>query len=419
MYRARDTRLGREVAVKVSHERFTERFDREARTISSLNHPNICALYDVGPDYLVMEYVDGESPRGPMLVDDALAIAMQIAEALRAAHEKGIVHRDLKPANIKISADGTVKVLDFGLAKALEGSGGSDWSGGSGGFAGAPRPGLPDRPDSPDLSASPTMTSPAMTHAGMILGTAAYMAPEQARGKPVDTRADIWAFGVVLYELLTGERPFRGDDFADTLVSVVKDPPDLNAVPARVRRLLEACLQKDPKKRLQSIGDVGLLLAADAIPAPDRDAAWFRAGCHVRRGRVGHRRDARRCGSGARAFSRGAAGGAVTPAIDFDPGLGSIGWVELSPDGKRLLLRVTPREGEEAPRIYVRSLEADDLQPLAGTDAARSPFWSADGSFIGFFANNSLKVIPASGGPVRVLCGEPGLGLGGAGIAMA
>ena len=196
VYRARDTRLGRAVAVKVSHERFTERFDREARTISSLNHPNICALYDVGPDYLVMEYVDGDSPRGPMLLDETLAIAMQIAEALREAHDKGIVHRDLKPANIKITAGGTVKVLDFGLAKALEGSGGSGWSGGSGGFAGAPRPGLPDRPDSPDLSASQTITSPAMTHAGMILGTAAYMAPEQARGKPVDTRADIWAFGV-------------------------------------------------------------------------------------------------------------------------------------------------------------------------------------------------------------------------------
>ena len=168
VYRAKDTRLGRDVAIKISHQQFNERFDREARVISSLNHPNICALYDVGPDYLVMEYIEGESPRGPIVLDAALPIAMQIAEALRAAHEKGIVHRDLKPANIKITPDGTVKVLDFGLAKAMEPASGAGPAAMS------------------DVSASPTMTSPAMTHAGMILGTAAYMAPEQARGKAVD-----------------------------------------------------------------------------------------------------------------------------------------------------------------------------------------------------------------------------------------
>ena len=219
VYRATDSRLGRDVAIKVSHERFSERFDREARAIASLNHPNICTLYDVGPDYLVMEYIEGESPRGPMPVGEALAIASQIADALAAAHEKGIVHRDLKPANIKIAPDGTVKVLDFGLAKA----------GGAGG------PGGPGGND----SVSPTLMSPTMTQAGMILGTAAYMAPEQARGKPVDARADIWAFGVVLYELLTGQRLFKGEDLTETLASVVKDQPDLSAAPARVRRLLD------------------------------------------------------------------------------------------------------------------------------------------------------------------------------------
>src|SRR5713226_8952606 len=177
VYRARDPRLGRDVAIKVSHEEFTDRFEREARAVAALNHPNICHLYDVGPNYLVMEYIEGESPKGPLPLDEALRIARQIAEALEAAHDKGITHRDLKPGNIKIKPDGTVKVLDFGLAKIHAGPASS-------------------------VENSPTLTI-GMTQAGMILGTAAYMAPEQARGKEsVDKRADIWAFGVVLYELL-------------------------------------------------------------------------------------------------------------------------------------------------------------------------------------------------------------------------
>src|SRR6266446_7055822 len=192
VYRARDPRLNRDIAIKVSAAQFSERFEREAKAIAALNHPNICQIYDVGPNYLVMEFIEGESPKGPMPLDETLRIARQIADALEAAHEKGIVHRDLKPANIMITPAGTVKVLDFGLAKAVE----------------------PEPTGSPETS--PTLTMRA-TQMGMILGTAAYMSPEQARGKTVDKRADIWAFGVVLYELLTGERPFKGEDVPETL----------------------------------------------------------------------------------------------------------------------------------------------------------------------------------------------------------
>src|SRR6202049_3593400 len=208
VYKARDTRLGREVAIKVSTEQFSERFEREARAIAALNHPNICQLYDVGPNYLVMELVEGVEPKGPLPLEEALPIARQIADALEAAHEKNIVHRDLKPGNIKIKSDGTVKVLDFGLAK----------------IGGTP---TAKAEDSPTLSI-------AATEAGMILGTAAYMRPETARGREVDKRADIWAFGVVLYEMLTGRSPFKGEDITDTLASVVKEQPSLEDVPPRV-----------------------------------------------------------------------------------------------------------------------------------------------------------------------------------------
>src|ERR1700680_1790683 len=189
VYKAHDPRTGRDVAIKVSAEEFSERFDREARAIAALNHPNICQLYDVGPNYLVMELIEGESPKGPLPVETALGYARQIADALDAAHEIGIVHRDLKPANIKIKADGTVKVLDFGLAK----------------IGGTPTAKVED---------SPTLTL-AATQGGMILGTAAYMSPEQARGKPVDRRADVWAFGVVLYEMLTAGQLFGGETITD------------------------------------------------------------------------------------------------------------------------------------------------------------------------------------------------------------
>src|SRR5579863_1595675 len=236
VYRARDPRLNRDVAIKVSHAQFTERFEREARAVAALNHPNICTLYDVGPNYLVMEYIEGEAPKGPYALEEALRIAAQIRDALEAAHDKNIVHRDLKPANIKIKPDGSVKVLDFGLAKVAPASAGES-----------------------DGSNSPTLTI-GMTEAGMILGTAGYMSPEQARGKKVDKRADIWAFGVVLYEMLTGRRLFAGDEVGDILAAVIKDEPQWDGVPAQARPLLERCLEKDPKRRLRDIGDMPLLL---------------------------------------------------------------------------------------------------------------------------------------------------------------
>jgi serine/threonine protein kinase len=247
VYRAHDSRLGRDVAVKVSGERFSERFEREARAVAALNHPNICTLYDVGPDYLVMELVEGETlaellaqrPRSSGLpLDETLRLARQIASALDAAHDAGVVHRDLKPGNIKVRGDGTVKVLDFGLAKM---HGAPDVAGS----------------DAENLTHSPTLLA---TQAGLILGTAAYMSPEQARGKAVDKRADIWAFGVVVYEMLTGRRPFEGEDASTTVAAVIQTEPRWDGVPPSMLRLLKRCLAKDPRRRLRDIGDVWELL---------------------------------------------------------------------------------------------------------------------------------------------------------------
>src|ERR1700687_4316547 len=244
VYRARDTKLKREVALKVLPEAFARdpermaRFQREAELLASLNHPNIATIHGVEDRALVMELVEGNSPKGPLPFDEAWKIASQIVAALEYAHERGIMHRDWKPANIMITSEGVVKLLDFGLAKA---------------FSNQKEPSA-----SPENS--PTLTLGA-TELGVILGTAAYMAPEQARGKVVDKRADIWSFGVVLYELLTGERLFKGDDISEILAGVIKEKPDLSAVPARVKPLLERCLEKDPAKRLRDIGDVELLLA--------------------------------------------------------------------------------------------------------------------------------------------------------------
>src|SRR5215472_12890128 len=239
VWRARDSRLNRDVAIKFSQAQFSDRFQREANAIAALNHPNICTLFDVGPNYLVMEYVEGEDLKGPVPLEPALEIAGQIAAALEAAHEKVIVHRDLKPRNIKIKPDGSVKVLDFGLAKsAIESA--------------------EVTPDSPTL----------LSGTGMILGTAGYMSPEQAKGKEVDKRADIFAFGVVLYELITGERLFRGETVSETLAAVIKEEPDLTKAPAKVRRLLQHCLEKDPRRRLRDIGDWACLLDDKTAKVP-------------------------------------------------------------------------------------------------------------------------------------------------------
>jgi len=274
VYRARDSKLARDVALKVLPEAFAHdadrmaRFGREAQVLASLNHPNIAAIYGLeeadGARALVMELVEGptlaERIGGrAMPLEDALPIAKQIAEALEDAHEKGIIHRDLKPANVKLTADGNVKVLDFGLAKALE--------------APAQAAGNP--------SLSPTVTIEG-TRDGVILGTAAYMAPEQARGAVLDKRADIWAFGVVLCEMLTGKQPFAGATVSDTLAAVLKTEPDLAQVPAQARKLLRRCLEKDPKRRLHDIGDAMPLIegAPEAVPAP-RSGRWWKIAAGV------------------------------------------------------------------------------------------------------------------------------------------
>jgi len=268
VYRAKDTKLGRDVALKVLPDLFADdperlaRFQREARVLASLNHPNIASIYGLEESgdtrALVLELVEGPTlaeriAQGAIPVEEALPIAKQIAEALEAAHERGVIHRDLKPANVKVKEDGMVKVLDFGLAKALE----------------------PEATGDP--SESPTMT--AATRMGVIMGTAAYMSPEQARGRPVDRRADIWAFGVLVYEMLTGKRAFEGEDISLTLAAVMKSELDLDTLPAglspALRTYLRRCLQKDPRQRVQAIGDVRLAMEGafeTAVPQPSEAA---------------------------------------------------------------------------------------------------------------------------------------------------
>jgi serine/threonine-protein kinase len=271
VYRAHDSRLRRDVAIKVSNKQFTERFTREARAIASLNHTNICHLYDVGPNYLVMEYVEGEDLKGPLAFDDALPIIQQLFDGIEAAHEKNIIHRDLKPANIKITPEGVVKILDFGLAKAI---------------GPAPSQGA-------DPVDSPTLTMGA-TSVGTILGTAAYMSPEQAKGKTADKRSDVWSFGVILYEVLTGQRLFQGETAVEILGSVLNKDLDISAAPPRVHKLLRWCLEKDPKQRLASISDARHMLEpGEAViasaAAPTSKLPWMIAAAGVSDGGDGHR----------------------------------------------------------------------------------------------------------------------------------
>ncbi len=378
VYRAHDTRLGREVAIKISKERFTERFDREARAVAALNHPNICHLYDVGTDYLVMELIEGPTlagriAEGAIPLDEALAIARQIADALEAAHDKGIVHRDLKPANIKVKLDGAVKVLDFGLAKLVNEA-------------------------SPLTSDSPTEA--AGTRMGVILGTAAYMAPEQARGKIVDKRADIWAFGVVLYEMLTGRRLFQGEDVTETLASVVKDQPDLSNTPPRVRRLLRKCLEKDPRKRLRDISGIELLLEDAEAPAPTPAASrrwWLLPAAGVliaalawipwRSPKPAVRNDL--------PLQRLDVDLGKDVEVENAPGSGSR--IAISPDGGRLVYM-------SRGRLFSRLLDRSESTELKGAEGASAPFFSPDGMWVGFFANGKLMKIPAAGGSPTAIC---------------
>jgi len=426
VWRARDTKLDRDVALKILPEAFVHdadrvaRFTREAKTLAALNHPHIAGIYGLeesgGVTALVMELVEGEDlsqriARGPIPVDQALAIARQIAEALEAAHEQGIVHRDLKPANVKVRADGTVKVLDFGLAKAMD------------------PPGV-----AANATVSPTITSPAMTAAGIILGTAAYMSPEQAAGKPVDKRSDLWALGVVLLEMLTGRRVFDGETVSHVLAAVLKEEPEWSRLPADtpapIRTLLRRCLAKDRKRRLADASDARLeiedALTPGASPSLDEAALQARldtaaAIAHAQFGRVMRTRMvlvaiAALLAVGATAggmwlATRPAPPRVVQTAITttaamplaYSPGDRSIA---ITPDGARIVYNL----GGES--LVVRALDA--LEPVSlDTRSGRNPFVSPDGQWVGFVeANSVLKKVAITGGPAVTVAQEDGFSRG-------
>jgi serine/threonine-protein kinase len=380
VYRARDTKLDRDVAIKVlpaalaqDPERLT-RFEREAKVLASLNHPNIAQIYGIEDRALVMELVEGQTLHGPLPLETALSYARQIADALEAAHEKNIIHRDLKPANIMITPAGVVKVLDFGLAVTSRDREGAD------------------AVNSPTLTISPT-------RAGMILGTAGYMSPEQARGKAVDKRADIWAFGVVLFEMLSGKRLFEGETISDTLAQVLTKEPDLSKLPAKVRRLLEACLQKDPKQRLQAIGDWRLLLT-DVLPqaiAPWR-RGWIATAAVLSVvaavGLTGWYRATRPVEQLLRPLVRLNVDLGSDVSLDSSPaGADAI----ISPDGTRLVY------GSQN-RLFTLRLDQPRATELAGTEGASAPFFSPDGQWVAFFTTGKLRKISVDGGAAITLC---------------
>jgi Tol biopolymer transport system component len=413
VYRARDTRLDRDVAIKILPEAFANdaervaRFRREARALASLNHPHIAAIYGLeesaGKTLLVMELVEGDDlseriARGAIPLHEALPIATQVAEALETAHEHGIIHRDLKPANIKVRADGVVKVLDFGLAKAMD--------------PGATAAG----------SAAPTITTPAMTAAGMILGTAAYMAPEQARGRPVDRRADVWAFGAVLFEMLTGRRAFDGEDVAEVLGAVVRLEPDWSAlasdVPLQVRTLLQRCLVKEPRERIASLAAALFVLKhqlgatpTPTVAAPSNRRTWWVAAAigvvlalaaFALQG-YGSRQPALEPVEFTIAPPDGTSFGG-TPA----GGTGSATQLAVSPDGRHVVF--VARANSES-QLWLRSVVSANARLLQGTEGARFPFWSPDSRFIAFFAEGKLKKVAVAGGsPITLANTEAGRG---------
>jgi eukaryotic-like serine/threonine-protein kinase len=412
VYRARDTKLNRDVALKILPDAFAKdpdrlaRFTREAQTLAALNHPHIAHIYGLeelgGIRALVMELVEGEElaqriVRGPLPLEEALPIARQIALALEAAHEQGIIHRDLKPANIKVGAGGAVKVLDFGLAKAMEPTTSS--------AAAA-------------LANSPTMTNPAATLAGVILGTAAYMSPEQARGKLVDKRADIWAFGCVTFEMLAGTKPFDGETLTDIVATIVKNEPDWRALPlgtpTQVRSVIARCLRKDPAQRLRDIADGRLQLeealndpaGATAAVLPGRNhrewAAWIAAALFLSAAAFFGARPLRTPTS-----SQGDLVSFPVFAPEKTVFAASINTTlnvpsfALSPDGHALVFSA------EAPgaraMLWLRSMDQGIARQLAGTESAQDPMWSPDSRWIAFFADGKLKKVPAAGGPVQVI----------------
>jgi len=401
VYSAIDTKLNREVAIKIlpaafasDHDRMA-RFDREARVLASLHHPNIASIFGIeesnGIRCLILELVKGETlseriAAGPLPVEEALRIAVQIAEAIEAAHERGIVHRDLKPANVKLTRDGAVKVLDFGLAKALE-----------------------DELAPGDLAQSPTLSA-AASRAGVILGTAAYMSPEQAKGKAVDRRTDIWSFGIVLFEMLTRKQLFAGETVSDILAAVIMGKIEWGALPAStppgIRELLARCLRRDPRSRLRDIGDARVAIEevltgtepiAVPVPAAARGGRWGRT----------------RVGIGFLAVAALACllGWMLKPAgrdlplrkfeiplADANTSLGAGTTLALSPDGARLAYT---SEGQ----LWLRELNRLEPRALLGTEGAAAPFWSPDGAWLAFGTASRLLKMPATGGEPSVLCG--------------
>ena len=411
VYRARDSRLHRDLALKILPEIFASdsdrlaRLEREARTLAALNHPHIAGIYGLeessGVCALALEFVDGETladriARGPISVDEALQIAHQIADGLEAAHEQGIIHRDLKPANIKITRAGAVKVLDFGLAKLSDA--------------------LPSSTSPSSPSFTPTITSPAlMTQAGMLLGTAAYMSPEQARGRAADKRADIWAFGAVLYEMLSGQRAFDGDDVTETLAAVMKDTPKYEVLPAdvprRLRRLIERCLERDVRMRLRDIGDARVELSAmatsgtgedaTALPAVARSrAVWLAAGaCAGVAATVLAMFVRARPASTPSATTRARFQLMLPESVQLTPE--SAGGINVSPDGRYIVFAAT--SGDKR-LLWLRPIDADDVKPLPATEGGTLPFWSPDSESLAFFAGEKLKRLEINTGSVQAIC---------------
>ena len=373
VWRAVDTKLGRDVAVKVLPDSFAQdaermaRFELEAKVLASLNHPNIAQIYGVEDRAMVMELVEGETLRGPLPLETGIDYARQIADALEAAHEKGIVHRDLKPRNIMVTPRGVVKVLDFGLARVAEETGS-------------------DKENSPTVTVSPT-------RAGVILGTAGYMSPEQARGMPVDKRADIWAFGCVLYEMLTGKPTFPGETTTDILAGVIGREPDLTRVPAKVRRMLRRCLEKDPRKRLRDIGDVWELLDMAEAPAAAKNRwPWIATAAAL----------ATIAGAGwfiAWRATRPAEYPLLRLSVDLGPDavVGLNTTVAISPDGRRIVYPARGPDGKQ--QLATRLL--DQAQPvlLPGTEGGSDAFFLPDGQWMCFSSGSQLKKIAVQGGP--------------------
>jgi Tol biopolymer transport system component len=417
VWRGHDTRLGRDVAVKALPDEFARdterlaRFEREAQVLASLNHPNLAIIHELkdvdGAKYLILELVEGETlaeriSRGPVPIREALDIAQQIAAAIQAAHDKGIVHRDLKPANVKVTPQGRVKVLDFGLAK------------------------VHDVVDAPQhLSHSPTIAAE-NTAEGVLLGTAAYMSPEQARGKEVDRRADIWAFGCLLYEMLTGRQPFPvGETLSDTLAGILVHDPDWEALPAatplKIRALIERCLRKDERRRIRDAGDARIAIEETRSEFDALEAAAARPAASRRRERIFVALTVvflvAASGLALRLFLM-AAPPSRTARVDTPVPLGMVNGYYISPDGRKLAFVTRPLASA---RIWVRSLDSATAEPIPSTEGITAPdvgtgtntgqnnnlFWSADSQNIGFIAEGKLKTVAATGGPATVVASLP------------